>query len=58
MITVVVVDDQGLVRAGLVSILATQSDLEVVGQAASGDEAVEVVSATDPDVRIARSWDE
>lgn len=47
-----VADDQGLVRAGLVSILATQPDLHVVGQAASGDEAVQVVIATDPDVTL------
>ena len=33
MIDVVVVDDQGLVRAGLVAILETQIDLRVVGQA-------------------------
>jgi DNA-binding NarL/FixJ family response regulator len=50
MIRVVVADDQGLVRAGLVSILATQPDLEVVGEAADGAEAVTVVTATDPDV--------
>ena len=50
MIRVVVADDQGLVRAGLCSILATQSDIEVVGQAADGDEAVRVVREVGPDV--------
>ena len=50
MIRVVVVDDQGLVRAGLVSILATQPDLEVVGEAADGAEAVPLVRESDPDV--------
>jgi DNA-binding NarL/FixJ family response regulator len=49
-ITVVVADDQGLVRAGLCSILATQPDLHVVGQAADGAEAVRVVRDTEPDV--------
>jgi DNA-binding NarL/FixJ family response regulator len=49
-IRVVVVDDQGLVRAGLVSILATQPDLEVVGEASDGDEALRVVRDTEPDV--------
>jgi DNA-binding NarL/FixJ family response regulator len=46
----VVVDDQGLVRAGLVSILATQPDLEVVGEAEDGDKALAVVRDTEPDV--------
>lgn len=45
-----VVDDQQLVRAGLVSILRTQPDLAVVGEAAGGEEAVQVIRATDPDV--------
>jgi YesN/AraC family two-component response regulator len=49
-IRVVVVDDQGLVRAGLVSILATQPDLEVVGEAEDGDKALAVVRDTEPDV--------
>ena len=50
MIRVVVADDQGLVRAGLCSILATQPDIDVVAQAADGDEAVRVVRETSPDV--------
>ena len=50
MIRVVVVDDQGLVRAGLVSILATQPDLEVVGEAEDGDKALAVVRDSEPDV--------
>jgi DNA-binding NarL/FixJ family response regulator len=49
-IRVVVADDQGLVRAGLCSILATQADIEVVGQAADGAEAVRVVREVDPDI--------
>lgn len=48
--TVVVVDDQRLVRSGLVAILSTQSDLAVVGEAADGAQAVQVVRETDPDV--------
>lgn len=50
MIKVVVVDDQRLVRAGLCSILSSQDDLQVVGEAEDGDEAVRVVRATEPDV--------
>ncbi|MGN6600159.1 MAG: response regulator, partial [Actinomycetes bacterium] len=52
MTSVVVVDDQGLVRAGLVSILRTAPDLEVVGEAADGAEAVRVVTEQDPDVTL------
>jgi DNA-binding NarL/FixJ family response regulator len=49
-IRVVVADDQGLVRAGLCSILATQPDIEVVGEAADGAEAVRRVRELEPDV--------
>jgi DNA-binding NarL/FixJ family response regulator len=51
-ITIVVADDQALVRAGLISILATQRDLSVVGEAVSGDDAVRVVKDTQPDVAL------
>ncbi|MBV9831871.1 MAG: response regulator transcription factor [Marmoricola sp.] len=50
MIRVVVADDQGLVRAGLCSILATQPDLQVVGEARDGAEAVSLVREVEPDV--------
>ena len=46
----VVVDDQAMIRAGFSALLSAQGDLEVVGQAADGAEAVEVVTATRPDV--------
>jgi DNA-binding NarL/FixJ family response regulator len=50
MTRVLVVDDQFLIRAGLVSLLRAAPGIEVVGEAADGDEAVEVAAATRPDV--------
>ena len=47
---VLVVDDQALVRAGFTSILQREDDLEVVGEAADGMEALDVVARTRPDV--------
>jgi len=49
-IRVVVADDQQIVREGFAALLATQSDLAVVGTAADGEEAVSVCNAERPDV--------
>lgn len=49
-ITVLIVDDHPVVRAGLAGILAGEADLAVVGEAASADEAVTVATARQPDV--------
>jgi DNA-binding NarL/FixJ family response regulator len=46
----VIVDDHPVVRDGLRGMLGTQSDFEVVGEAAGGAEALTVVEATRPDV--------
>ena len=50
MIRVVLVDDQALMREGLATILSALPDLEVVGQAANGLLALDVVRQTRPDV--------
>ena len=50
MIRVVVADDQALVREGIVVLLGAQPDLEVAGEAADGADAVQVATATEPDV--------
>ena len=50
MIRVLLADDQALVRAGFRLILNAEPDLEVVGEAGDGDEAVERVGETAPDV--------
>ncbi|HVE98374.1 MAG TPA: response regulator transcription factor [Mycobacteriales bacterium] len=47
---VVLADDQALVRAGFRMILEAEPDLEVIGEAADGAAAVQVVAATGPDV--------
>ncbi|MGW1671822.1 response regulator [Streptomyces sp. NPDC002324] len=47
---VLVVDDQFLIRAGLVGLLVAAPGVEVVGEAGDGAEAVEVAARTRPDV--------
>ncbi|QNE22618.1 response regulator transcription factor [Kribbella qitaiheensis] len=49
-VRVLVVDDQEIVRAGFSALLDVQSDLEVVGQASNGAEAVELAGQLVPDV--------
>ena len=49
-IRVVLVDDQALFRAGVRMVIDSQDDLEVVGEASDGREAIEVVRATRPDI--------
>ncbi len=49
-IRVLIVDDQALIRTGIATLLARKADIEVVGQAANGREALELVAALDPDV--------
>jgi DNA-binding NarL/FixJ family response regulator len=50
MTRVVLVDDQALIRGGLKALLDAEPDLEVVGEAADGEQAVATVTKTRPDV--------
>lgn len=50
MLRVMIVDDHPIVREGLRGMLAAEPDIEVAGEAASGDEAVALVPRVRPDV--------
>ncbi len=49
-IRLVIVDDHALFRAGLIGLLEDMPEFEIVGEAANGQEAVDVVCAKQPDV--------
>ena len=49
-IRLLVADDHPMLREGLVAVLGTQPDFEVVGEAADGDEVVRLAESLDPDV--------
>jgi two-component system response regulator DesR len=49
-IRLVIVDDQAMLRGALAALLELEDDLTVVGVAGDGDEAVQVVARTSPDV--------
>src|SRR5918994_156216 len=50
MTRIVIADDQALFREGLRTLLSTRSDMEVVGEASDGDEAVALVEELRPNV--------
>jgi DNA-binding NarL/FixJ family response regulator len=50
MIRVLVADDNAVVRMGVVSLLETAGDVEVVGQASTGQEAIDLAARLHPDV--------
>ncbi len=52
MVRVLLVDDHPVVRAGLKALLESTEQVEVVGEATSGDEAVEKARTLEPDIVI------
>ena len=52
MIRVALADDQELVRAGFAALLDAEDDIEVVGEAADGEQAVRIAAQTAPDVLL------
>ena len=52
MIKVLVVDDEALLRTAFSSLIEAEDDLEVVGQAANGQQAVEMAGELTPDVIV------
>ena len=50
MTTVLLVDDHPLVRAGLTTLISTTDDLEIIGEAAGGEQAVSMAGDREPDV--------
>ena len=52
MITLLLADDQALVRGAMAALLGLEEDLEVVAEVGSGDEVVEAARRTRPDVAV------
>ena len=49
-IRIVIADDQELVRAGFTMVINSQPDMQVVGQASNGDEAIRLAEQLTPDI--------
>lgn len=52
MTRLVICDDQAMIRSGLRSLLEAEADIEVVGEAGDGEEALALIAEADPDVAL------
>ncbi|HJP59324.1 MAG TPA: response regulator transcription factor [Gemmatimonadaceae bacterium] len=52
LITVVLVDDHAVVRAGLKAVLSTAKDIKVIGEGSNGKDAISLAQRLDPDVIV------
>lgn len=51
-INIVIVDDHPLIRHGLVAVISTQKDINIIGEATNTDEGVEYITRTKPDIAL------
>lgn len=51
-ITVVLVDDHAVVRAGLKAVLSTAKDIKIIGEGSNGKDAISLAQRLDPDVIV------
>src|SRR6266536_4427561 len=51
-ISVLVVDDHPVLRMGIVAMLATSDQVDIVGQASSGEEAISLYQAVHPEITL------
>ena len=52
MTSIVLADDHTIVREGIAAILSAEPDFKIVGQAADGEQAFEMIKSLQPDVAI------
>lgn len=51
-ITVILVDDHAVLRAGLKAVLGTAKDIDVIGEGSTGKDAISLAERLDPDVIV------
>jgi len=49
---IVIVDDHPLVRQGLTAVLSAEENMNLIGEAANADEALEIITRTKPDIAL------